>query len=59
MKTYSKAQFSWFLQAFFIPLLVFLLLAYQYQWGNSPMNQSSYSIISNNIWLLYFVWTQL
>jgi hypothetical protein len=57
MKTYSKFQFSWFLPAILISMLVFSHLAYRHQWGNNPMNLGSYillQIILGGCLLLFF-----
>lgn len=45
MQTYAKVQFSWFLPAIFIPILVFFYLAYRYQWGNNPMDLGGYIVL--------------
>ncbi|WP_258103257.1 hypothetical protein [Marinoscillum sp. MHG1-6] len=48
---YQKTQFGWFVVLSFVPIMAFLYLSHIYQWGDHPIPDRAYTILS----ALFFV----
>ncbi len=42
MKKYQKFQFGWVIVISFFSIIIFITIAYIFQWGNNPMDQTGY-----------------
>ena len=42
MIRYTKLQFGWVIVIIFISAIVFMTLAWLYQWGNNPLDKNNY-----------------
>ncbi|MBI5009087.1 MAG: hypothetical protein HZB98_05450 [Bacteroidia bacterium] len=43
MIRYTKIQFGWVIVIFFVAAIVFMTLAWLYQWGNNPVDKYSFA----------------
>jgi hypothetical protein len=50
---YDKSEFGWMIFVLFLPIVVFLPLAYVYQWGNHPL--PLFPMIGLTVFLIFIV----